>query len=100
MNQQHITDKRQLLSNLFEGKTDSLRTYKASRQRAESPYRWIIQDETAGTVYGMGKDGNQHLLTTDELAKAPPNIFIKIIDHSGGKPIPEPDEDYYSTAEL
>ena len=95
MNRHPITDKRQLLSNFLEGKTDNLLTYKASQQRAESPYRWIVQDETAGRVYGIGKDGNQHLLTPDELAKAPPNMVIKIVDHSGGKRIPEPDEDYY-----
>lgn len=86
--------KRQLLADLFEGKTDNLRTYKTSRQRAESPYRWIIQDETAGTLYGVGKDGSQHPLTMDELTKEPRNILIQVVDHSGGKPVPEPDEDY------
>lgn len=96
MYRNHLSDKRQLLSNFLEGNIDSLRTYKASRQRAESPYRWIIQDEVAGTLYGFGKDGSQHQLTTDELAKAPPNILIQIVDHTEGKPVPEPDEDYYA----
>ena len=95
-----MTDKRQLLANFLEGNSDNLRTYKASRQRAESPYRWIIQDEIVGTVYGVSKDGNQHLLTTDELAKAPRNILVQIVDHSGGKRVPEPDEDYYDVTGL
>lgn len=100
MNRNLINDKRQLLSNLFEGNADSLRQYRTSQQRANSPYRWIVSDTVGGTVYGVGKDGSQHPLTSDALAKAPPNIIFQIVDHSGGKRIPESDEDYYETTGL
>ncbi len=94
MNRNLINDKRQLLSNLFEGNADSLRQYRVSQQRANSSYRWIVNDTIVGTVYGVGKDGSQHPFKPDDLAKAPPNIVFQIVDHSGGKRIPEPDEDY------
>ncbi|SOD99794.1 hypothetical protein SAMN06269250_0171 [Spirosoma fluviale] len=94
MSHNTINGKRQLLADLFLGNTNSLRQYRTSQQRVNSPYRWIINDTIAGTVYGLLKDGSQHLLTTDEILNEPPNIFIQIVDYSGGKRIPEPDEDY------
>ena len=93
MNRPTLNTKRQLLADLFDGKTDSLRTYRANQQRATSPYRWILSDEVAGTICGIGQDGSQHPLTTDDLAKTPHNTIWRIIDHSGGHYIPAPDED-------
>ncbi|GAB3019067.1 hypothetical protein GCM10027185_15190 [Spirosoma pulveris] len=95
MSQNNLSHKRQLLADLFTGNTDSLQQYRASQQQAMSPYRWIVNDTVAGTVYGVGKDGSQHPLTSNALAEAPPNIVFQIVDHSCCKRIPEPDEDYH-----
>ncbi|SOD99761.1 hypothetical protein [Spirosoma fluviale] len=94
MSRNTLNGKRQLLADLFAGNTDSLQQYRTSQQQVNSPYRWIVNDTIAGTVYGVGKDGSQHPLTPNDLAEAPPNTVFQIVDHSGGKRIPEPDEDY------
>lgn len=95
-NRLSVDAKRQLLADLFAGKTDSLRTYKAiSQQQAATPYRWVINDEITGIVYGVDYNGSQYPLTADDLAKALPNAVWRIVDHSGGRPIPKLDEDYH-----
>ena len=94
MSRANLNIKRELLTDLFEGKVDKLRSYRANQQRINSPYQCIIQDEVAGTLYGIDRNGNQHPLTMADLAQAPPTSVIRIADFTDGKRVPEIDEDY------
>lgn len=94
MNRPNLDTKRQLLADLLIGYVDGLRAYKAAQQRAASPYRWVIHDEVNGKLYGVGQDGQRHLLTADILTQVEPAKVWRVVDYTGGRPIPEPDEDY------
>lgn len=94
MSRPNVDTKRQLLTDLFSGKTDGLRRHKATSQRKASPYRWIVNDEVAGTVYGIGRDGSQHPLSINALTQVAPTTVWRIVDFSGGKRTPAVDEEF------
>ena len=96
MNYANLNIKRQLLTDLFKGKSDGLRTYQRQRQQQDSPLQWVIDARAIdGSITAIDKQGNQSLMSEQEFSQLPrPGPIWQIVDHSGGVKPPKIDEEY------
>ena len=94
MSRVNLNIKRQLLADLLEGKTDSLRTYRRQKQQQDSPLQWVVDARPIdGTITAIDKQGNQSLMSELEFERLPrPAPVWQIVDYSDGIQAPGIDE--------
>lgn len=94
MNRATLNTKRQLLADLFRGKSDNLQIYQRQQKRQDSPLLWIVDTRTIdATIKAIDKQGNQTLMSEKEFEQLPqPRPIWQIVDYSGGRLIPGIDE--------
>ncbi|GAB3639709.1 hypothetical protein [Spirosoma arcticum] len=96
MSRVNLNIKRQLLADLFEGKTDNLRTYQRKQVISAFLFRWVIDARAIdGTITTIDKQGNKSLMSEQDFEQIPTRAPIwRVVDHTGGIKTPEIDEEY------